>query len=135
MSLEEKKKLANLYHQDVICNLNYALADKIIAPDCIFHGPNRDARHSVRGPEQGKRIAINDDQGNQAGYRFEHDPIIAEGNLIAFVWRVIGVRVTGETSQSMGVDIIRLENDKVAEVWFAAANPRLAVPLPAGYQW
>ncbi len=117
--LEANKKLADRYHQDVIQNLNYDLADEIIAPDCIFHGPIRDARYSVRGPAQAKRIAVTDAEGLKPGYKFIHTQQLAEGNLVAFVWKVEGTTITGQPAADthVGVDIIRLKNGKIAEVW------------------
>ncbi len=133
--LEEIKKLANRHHQDIIQNVNFALADEVVAPDCIFHGPNRDARYSVRGPEQAKRIAISDSERMTKGFKFIHDPVIAEGNLVAFLWKLEGTTVRGQPPMSQGVDIIRLENGKIAEVWFASARPRFTEQSPIGWQW
>ncbi len=134
--LEENKKLASRYRQDVIQNLNFALADEIVAPDCIFHGSSRDARYSVRGPEQAKRVAINDHQAQMKGFKnIIHDPIIAEGNLVAFRWKAIGTFKRGEPSTFQGIDIIRLENGKIAEIWYASPAPRLREQQPIGWQW
>ena len=144
MSLEENIRIANRYHQEVIQNLSFDVADEIFAPDCVFHGPNRDARFSVRGPAQAKRIACTDADYYMNGFKFIHEPVIAEGNLIAFIWRVEGQTRTGIPLSGGGVDIIRMENGKVAEVWFASAPPfaqLLALigmgtsPLLQGWTW
>lgn len=117
--LAENQRIADLYHQDIIQNLNLDLADKIIAPDCIFHGPIRDARYSVRGPAQAKRIACTDHEQFKGPFKFIHTQKLAQGNLVGFVWRVEGTLITGQSASMthLGVDIIRMEKGKIAEVW------------------
>ena len=119
VSLEENKKLAHRLHQEIIQNLDLDLADEIIAPDCVFHGPTRDARTSARGPEMAKQMARYDAGLFDGAFSFKHTDTLAEGNLVAFRWIVTGTRktVTGGVMSGNGLDIIRIENGKVAEVW------------------
>jgi ketosteroid isomerase-like protein len=115
-TLERNKVLAQRYHLDIIEKQNLKLADEIIAPDCVFHMPSSRPTDK-RGPERAKEVALNDLKTNPKGFSFAHDTIMAEGDLVAFRWTFTGIRESGEKAVYEGIDIVRIENGKVAEVW------------------
>ncbi len=122
MSLEENKKIAESYHLEVIQNLNLDLADKIFTSDCMFHVAPNDARFSVRGPQQAKRMACNDQEVYGGAFKFIHSDQVAEENYVSYRWKVMGTSTTGELPLSQGIDFVRLENGKIAELWSAFGN-------------
>ena len=115
-NLEKNKTLAHRFHMEIIGEFNLGLADEIIAPDCVFHS----ARPSdLRGPERAKNSARFDQQHfDDKGVKFVHDIVLAEGDLVAFHWINTGNnRETGEAERFEGLDMVRIKDDKIAEVW------------------
>jgi len=47
---------------------------------------------------------------------FKHANVVANGNLVAFHWTLIGVGESGEQSTYEGIDLTRIENGKIAEL-------------------
>ncbi len=114
--LEKNKVLAQRFHKEIIQELNLDLADEIIAPDCEFHSP-LSATNKLKGPERAKSSAQRDKDLYPGGVSFVHDNVVAEGNLVAFHWVSTGKKANGEISHGEGIDIVRIENGKAAEMW------------------
>lgn len=114
--LEENKALAQKFHFNIIQKMDLDLADEIIAADCEFHSP-LSKTNQLKGPERAKSSARRDKEIYPNGVSFVHDNIVAEGNLVAFHWISSGVKANGEVGGGEGIDIVRIENGKIAETW------------------
>jgi predicted SnoaL-like aldol condensation-catalyzing enzyme len=114
-ALEKNKTLAQRFHLDIIGKGNLALADEIIAPDCAIHLPSGTAE--AKGPERAKRVAGGDLRAYPKGIKFVHDLVIAEGDVVSFHWTLAGTRDSGETETLEGIDVVRLQGGKIAEMW------------------
>ena len=106
--------MAHRFHLEVIGEGDLALADEIFAPDCTIH---MHGTSDVKGPARAKEIARGDQRAFPKGMTFVHDTVVAEGDLVAFRWTLKGIRESGEESLSAGLDIVRIENGKIAELW------------------
>ncbi len=114
--LEQNKATAHLLHQEIIQNYNLALADKVIHPDCVIHTPVADPRPG-RGPEAAKDMSRYDKDIFPTGIQFEHYNILAEGDLVAFCWVAKGTHKSGKAVEFRGIDVVRMADGKIAEVW------------------
>ncbi|MFQ5874431.1 MAG: ester cyclase, partial [Dehalococcoidia bacterium] len=123
--LEENRALAHRLHQEIIQEYKLDLADEIIAPDCVVHSPVRDPKTTPRGPEVAKAMARDDREHFPTGIRFDHYDTLAEGDLVAFRWVGSGTHKSGKPVEINGIDIVRIANGKIAEVW--VSYDRLAI--------
>jgi predicted SnoaL-like aldol condensation-catalyzing enzyme len=114
--LEKNKALAHRYHMEVISGKNAALADELFAPDAVFHTPISKPG-DTRGPVRAKEIAGMDYKGCPKGVTFVHKPTLAEGDFVSFYWTSMCTTETGEQRPGAGMDIVRIVNGKVAEIW------------------
>ena len=71
----------------------------------------------VKGPEAAKQAARYDHSVFPDAMKFVHDMVLAEGNLVAFRWTLTGTLASGAESISEGIDIVRIEDGKIAEMW------------------
>ena len=53
-----------------------------------------------------------------------HDNQVAGGNLVGFRWSMTEVRASGDESMIHGLDLVRIENGKIAEPWIEYHNPQ-----------
>ncbi|MFQ5933703.1 MAG: ester cyclase [Dehalococcoidia bacterium] len=113
---EENKAVAHRLHQEIIQEHKLDLADEIIHPDCIVHSPVSDPRPG-RGPEVAKDMARYDRELFPNGIRFDHYNTLAEGDLVAFCWVGSGTHSSGKPVELRGIDVVRIKEGKIAEVW------------------
>ena len=71
----------------------------------------------VKGPERARQIAAGDLKAFPKGIELVHDNVMAEGNLVAFHWKFVGTRESGEKLTLFGIDMVRIANGKIAEMW------------------
>ena len=112
-ALEKNKALADRFHMEVIQGKDLALIDEIFTANPVIHYGSPD----VTGREKARQIALVDHRAFPTSMNFEHDNVVAEGNLVAFHWIMTGVRESGEQASYEGIDIVRIENGKIAELW------------------
>ncbi len=112
-ALEKNKALAHRFHMEVIQGKNLALIDEIFTANPVIHYGSPD----VTGRDKAREIALVDHRLFPTSMNFEHDNVVAEGDLVAFHWTMIGVRESGEQGSYEGIDIVRIENGKIAELW------------------
>jgi ketosteroid isomerase-like protein len=114
--IEKNKALAHRYHLEVIQGKNVALADQLFEPDAVFHTPVSKP-NDTKGPVKAKEIAEGDFKLCPKGITFVHEPTIAEGDTVAFYWKSKCTKDTGEVSEGAGMDIVKIANGKIAEIW------------------
>ncbi len=111
--LEANKALADRYHLEVIQGKNLDLIDEIFVANPVIHYGSPD----VTGRDKARQIAEVDYTYFPGGTDFKHDQVVAEGNLVAFRWTMTGIQESGEESLYTGIDIVRIENGRIAEMW------------------
>ena len=111
--LEANKALADRYHMEVIQGKNLDLIDEIFVANPVIHYGSPD----VTGRDKARQIAQVDHTYFPGGTDFKHDQVVAEGNLVAFRWTMTGIQESGEESLYTGIDIVRIENGRIAELW------------------
>jgi predicted SnoaL-like aldol condensation-catalyzing enzyme len=111
--LEANKALADRYHMEVIQGKNLDLIDEIFVANPVIHYGSPD----VTGRDKARQIAQVDYTYFPGGTDFKHDQVVAEGNLVAFRWTMTGIQESGEESLYTGIDIVRIENGRIAEMW------------------
>ena len=114
-SLENNRVLAQRFHLDMIALGHLDIAEQIIAPDCVIH--MRGTTTAGNGPARAREIAQGDLDAFPGGIELIHDGVLAEGNLVAFYWTLNGTNATGEVSRLAGIDVVRVEDEKIAEMW------------------
>ena len=122
MSAEDNKRIVERFYTEVWDRGNVEVALEIFADDYVRH----DLRPSVAlpGPE-GQRTIAADFRRAFPDLRMTLDLIVAEGDLVAARWTTIGthsgpwagVEPTGKSVTFSGVNIFRLEEGKVVELW------------------
>ena len=126
MDIKQMKKLAHSFHFDVIQDQKLEVADEIMAPDGIVHGPLRPPDDPKRGPEVLKDVAKGDAIAFPGGLFFEHDEAIAEENWVSIRWDAKGnntgplgpIPLANKELSFSGVDIYRFNNNgQIAEAW------------------
>jgi steroid delta-isomerase-like uncharacterized protein len=122
MSLEENKALIRRFYEEVWNKGNVAVIDDIFAPDYIRHDLRPGTPPS--GPEGQKAIA----RLFRAAFpdvQMTLNLLIAEGDLVVGRWTTqgthtgewAGVPPTGQRATFAGVNIFRIANGKVVELW------------------
>ena len=140
MSVEENKAVVRRYIEELWGQGNMALADELVSRDLVDHNPmpgqspDYDGHHQV---VQMFRAAFPDVQ-------MTLEDLIAEGDRVVDRWTMrathtgnfAGMPATGKQFTIGGIDISRLENGKIVEVWHQEDIISLmqqlgAIPAPA----
>ena len=131
--LEANKALARRFHDEIFEQGNLAAADEIVAPDFVWYSPP-DQTDPTIGPEPVKEAAT--------GFRefipdvvLTDDDVIAEGDRVMIRWTATGTAQTetGPVPVSFtGVDIFRIEDGRLAELWQLIDDVGLEEQLSAG---
>ena len=113
--LEKNIALADKYHLEIIQQEKGEMIAEVFTPDCKIH---LGAPSDLPCHERALQIAQGDWRGYpNKGTNFIHDNHVAHGNLVAFHWTMTGTRADGGTDHWEGLDLLRIENGKVAELW------------------
>lgn len=101
---ESAKEIALAGLSAVFIDRDVAAIDSYFSPDYIQHNPM-----FPNGPETLKGFAANMPEN----FSYEIGNVIADGNLVAVHFRAIGFG----PAPMVGVDILRVEDGKIAEHW------------------
>jgi steroid delta-isomerase-like uncharacterized protein len=122
MSIEQNKALVRRFYDEVWSKGNVDAADDIFAADYVRH----DLRpgNPLTGPAGQKKIAA-DFRAAFPDLRQTIDLIVAEGDLVVARWTMEGtntgpwggVAPTDKHAKIAGVNIFRIANGKVVELW------------------
>ena len=143
MTTTANKALIQRFYEEVWGRGNLEVADEVFAADYVRH----DLRptNALPGPEGQKKIAA-DFRGAFPDLHVTVDLVLTEGDLVAARWTMEGthtgawgkVPATGKRAGFSGVNIFRIENGKVAEIWNHRDDlglmEQLGVPIYAGSQ-
>ena len=121
---EAPDTLAHRFHMDLFKRGDLAVADEILAADFVNHGAGLPPELAT-GPEGAKRFA----QAIRAGFGDEvnisHEDVIVHGDRVVIRWTawgthkgdLLGVPATGKQLKITGIDIFRVKDGKLAELW------------------
>jgi predicted SnoaL-like aldol condensation-catalyzing enzyme len=130
--LEANKTLARRWHDEIYEQGILATADEILTADFVYRSPPPDA--FIVGPE-----AVKEDATGFREYFHDivmtDDDVIAEGDRVVIRWTMTATAQTetgGIPVNFTGVDIFRIENGKLAELWQNADNLTFEMQLAAG---
>ena len=122
MLLEENKALVRRFYEEVWNKGNLDAADEVFAEDYVRH----DLRPGMGlpGPAGQKKIAA-DFRAAFPDVRNTVDLMVAEGDLVAARWTTTGthtgawgeVAPTGKAATFSGVNIFRIRDGRVVELW------------------
>ena len=122
MSIEDHKALIRRFYEEVWNKGNLDAADTIFADDYVRH----DLRpgNPLPGPAGQKKIAA-DFRAAFPDLHMTIDVIVAEGDMIAARWTMEGTNTgqwgnippTGKRAKFSGVNIFRIANGRVVEIW------------------
>jgi steroid delta-isomerase-like uncharacterized protein len=119
----ENKALASRFHRDLFVQGNLAAADEICAPEFVWRAPNMPPGIST-GPAAVKAFAGMIARGF-SGIQITTDDRIAEGDRVVDRWtfrathtgEFMGVPATGKQVTVTGIDIFRIADGRLAELW------------------
>jgi steroid delta-isomerase-like uncharacterized protein len=119
----ENKALASRFHRELFVQGNLAVADEICAPEFVWRTPNMPPGIST-GPEAVKAFAGMIARGF-SNVQITTDDRIAEGDRIVDRWtfhathtgEFMGVPATGKQVTVTGIDIFRIADGQLAELW------------------
>ena len=116
--------LADRFHMDLFKKGDLSVADQILTPDFVNHGAGIPPE-LAQGPEGAKRFAqaIRTGFGNEVN--ISHDDVIVHGDRVVIRWStwgthkgdLLGVPATGKPIKITGIDIFRVQDGKLAELW------------------
>ena len=121
---ERDVQLAERFHTDLFRDGNLGIADEILQPDFVIHGPGVGPEFA-EGPGGSKRYAqaIRDGFGNKVDIK--HHDTFSSGDRVAIRWsasgvhagNLLGVPATGRRVDITGIDVFRVKDGKLAEMW------------------
>lgn len=122
MTAEKNKTLVRRVREEYISTGNPALADELLAPDFVYHGPA--PMPELRGRETFKqtiaafRQAFPDMTERVVEQIADGDRVIARFNVrCTLAGEVMGLPPTGEVFAIDGIDICRVVDGRVTEMW------------------
>jgi predicted SnoaL-like aldol condensation-catalyzing enzyme len=110
--------LARRFHDEIFEQGNLAAADEILTPDFVWHAPPD--QEFVVGPEAVKEVATEVRAFFGDDFVSSDDDVIAEGDRVAIRWTLTGTVQTESGPVPVvytGIDIFRIENGRLAELW------------------
>jgi steroid delta-isomerase-like uncharacterized protein len=141
MTVEKNKDLIRRFYEEVWNHGNLDVTEEIFAADYVRH----DLRPGspLSGPEGQKRIA-GDFRSAFPDLHMTVDVMVAEGDLVVARWTTAGtntgawgsVPATGKYVKFSGVNIFRMADGKVVEIWNhrddLGVMQQLGAPIYAG---
>ena len=123
MSTEQNKAIARRFLEEVFGQGKLAVADEIVAPDHVDHGPST-LPGMPTGPE-GSKMVVTIYRNAFPDIHFTIDEQIAEGDKVVTRWtgrgthkgELAGIPATGKSATVTGVGVDRIVNGKIVESW------------------
>jgi predicted SnoaL-like aldol condensation-catalyzing enzyme len=115
--LEANKALARRFHGEIFDQGNQAAAAEILTPDFVWHAPPQEI--FVTGPQAVNDVAT-EFRAFIPDFVSTDDDVIAEGDRVVIRWTTTGTAQTeagGVPVIYTGIDIFRIEDGKLAELW------------------
>jgi len=130
--LEANKALARRFHEEIFDQGNLDVADEILAPDFTWYNPPTET--FVTGPEAVKQQA-RELRGFIPDFVLTDEDVIAEGDRVVIRWTLRGSAQTEAGPVPVtytGIDIFRIQDGQLAELWQNTDDLGLEAQLSAG---
>lgn len=119
---EQNKALVRRYNDDFWGKGDQALANELFAENLVDHDP---AGQSLPPGREGMKQALANFRTAFPDLETSCEHLIAEGDTVVLRWKargthrgeLMGIPPTGKQVTLKGVDILRIENGKIAERW------------------
>jgi len=119
MSAEENKALVRRYVEEFVDRSNFELSDEIFAPNFVRYGPDQ-----VSGVEDLKHFFAMLHSGFP-GFQSTIEDLFAEGDKVVLRFtfhgthqgEFMGIGPTGKQVTMAGIDIFRIADGKIVELW------------------
>jgi steroid delta-isomerase-like uncharacterized protein len=123
MSEAENKALALRLHLEVMNQGKLDVADEVLSPDVVWHSSLL-APEMQRGPE-GFKMFASVVRAGFPDFRLTEEDTIAEGDKVVNRWtfrgthqgEFMGIPATNKQVTTTGIDLLRIANGKIVEVW------------------
>jgi predicted ester cyclase len=141
--LEANKALADQFHEEIFDQGNLAIADEILTPDFVWRAPPNASDDMLIVGSEGVKQTATDLRAFIPDFVLTDDDVIAEGDRVVIRWTLRGT-AQGESGPVpvtfTGIDIFRIVDGKLAELWQItddlgleaqlAASPVAGTPMP-----
>ena len=123
MSTESNKAISRRFLEEVFGQGKLAVADEIVAPDHVDHGPG--ALPGVPHGPEGSKMLVTGYRNAFPDIHFTIDEQIAEGDKVVTRWtghgthkgELAGIPATGKSATVTGMGVDRIVNGKIVESW------------------
>ena len=120
MSTETSKNLARRFYVEILNARRIETVDDLAVAEYVEHDPLPGQRDNREGLKDRVRILT-----EALSPTFTIEDMIAEGDRVVVRWTnrgthvapFIGIPPTGRTFEIAGIDVYRVENDRLAEHW------------------
>ena len=112
--MKQNRALPDRFHLEVIQERTCEFAEELFTAGAAIHDG---AEGDFTGPEGARDIAVTNNEYLPNGIVFVHDNHAAGGNLVTFRWTMPGVTVDSDEAVLEGLDLLRIENGKIAKLW------------------
>ncbi len=135
MSTEENKATIRRFIEQVWGKGDYALEQQLLAPDFVDHNPIPGMAPDRAGHHQ----AVEMFQKSVPDLDIKVDLLIAEGDMVVDHWvctgtqtgEMMGIPPTNKPFTITGMDITRIENGKIKEIWHQEDTMGMMVQIGA----
>jgi predicted ester cyclase len=130
MSIEENKKLVRRYCEEVFDQGNIDLIDEFLAPDPSY---GLDYLENFKRKFAKSRAALSDVSFHIEDMIAEEDKVVVRGTYSAIHDRGewLGTAPTGNRVTETVIDIYRVEEGKIVEVWSEESGPQQPEESPS----
>ena len=125
MAAEQNEAVAHRWHLEVVQAGNLAVADEILAPDCVVHANAQE----VRGVDGAKQLAAAIHTAFPDAQITHHEALVS-GDRVAIRWTTdathqgeyFGVPPSGKRVHIEGLDLFHLRGGQITEIWIEYDN-------------
>ena len=144
--LDENRKLARLFREDLWNTGDLSIADRILAKDCRIDARVPFQTDFVTGPEAVKQLLMLYRE-SFTEIRMEIQDTVAEGDRVVARWTGVGVdtgalflpQARGRRVTTSGIDLFVIRDGRIAEGWSSwdvfGLLRSLGMPLPGDADW
>ena len=123
---DRNKEVARRFREDLWNTGDLAIADEIIAPDCLVHARVPLNTDFVRGPDALRQLVLFYHLAFSE-IRMTVDQVIAEDDTVAARWtgkgrpsgELLGLPAAGPETVTTGIDFLRITGGQIVEGWVA----------------
>jgi steroid delta-isomerase-like uncharacterized protein len=121
---DRNKEIARRFREDLWNSGDLAIADEIVAADCLFHARVPFATDFVRGPDAMRQLVLFYHLAF-SDIRMTVDQVIAEGDTVAARWtgkgrhsgELLGLPAARGETVTQGIDFLRFDHGQIVEGW------------------